>query len=430
MLHILLLILKIIGITLLVILGLILLIILTVLFVPVRYGGDTKFKRLGENVTSTEGDTQVTSVSEKNFEFYALGTITWLLHLVNFTFRYSDGIGYRLKILGITFMSEGNLKKEKKTKEKKNKDKKDGENKVPDEEKNEIANPEKVTEEQSAQTEISKTDTEETDTAKTGNSKTDSSKNDTSKTYSSKTDTSKTDASKNDTSKTDSSKSDTSKADNTKADTAKADTSDVAAENKNTDNTEIKPEKSESAGPEKEKREKEKAEEKENGITGTEKKETEKTETGEAETGKTDETGEEKEPQKQSVVEKIKNIYNKTTALLDDRKIQKAYELVKIQLVRLLKAIAPRRLGGYAKYGFEDPSVTGYITAFLAAKYGSLYKLDIEPHFDEEILDGELTFKGRIFIITLVCIACKVYFNKYFKYSLKKLKSYNEDVTG
>lgn len=348
MLHILLLILKIIGIILLVILGLILLIILTVLFVPVRYGGDTKFKRLEKSVVDVEHDDGVTEVSGKNFDLYALGTITWLLHLVNFTFRYSDGIGYRLKILGITFMSEGNLKKEKKKKK----------------------------------TEQDKTEQDNGIAA-----------------------------------------GKPSEAEKTKEDTPKADT-----EDQNSADTGLKAEGSGSVTAETGKADieitdKDKAEKDNNGKA-------EKDYTDETEKDRTDKDKEEKESQKQSVVEKIKNIYNKTTALLDDRKIQKAYELVKVQLVRLLKAIAPRRLGGYAKYGFEDPSVTGYITAFLAAKYGSLYKLDIEPHFDEEVLDGELTFKGRIFIITLVCIACKVYFNKYFKYSLKKLKSYKEDVTG
>ena len=395
MLHILLLILKIIGIILLVILGLILLIILTVLFVPVRYGGDTKFKRLEKSVVDVEHDDGVTEVSEKNFDLYALGTITWLLHLVNFTFRYSDGIGYRLKILGITFMSEGNLKKEKK-KKKTEQDKTEQDNGI-------AAG--KPSEAKKTKEDTPKTDTEDQNPVDTG-LKAEGSGSKTAETG--KTDIEITDKDKAEKDKTEKDITDKDKTDKDKAEKDKTDNDKAEKEKTDKDRSDIeRPEKEE---------------------TGT--VENQKDETDKQETGKSDENGEEKESQKQSVVEKIKNIYNKTTALLDDRKIQKAYELVKVQLVRLLKAIAPRKLGGYAKYGFEDPSVTGYITAFLAAKYGSLYKLDIEPHFDEEVLDGELTFKGRIFIITLVCIACKVYFNKYFKYSLKKLKSYKEDVTG
>ncbi|MCR5321783.1 MAG: DUF2953 domain-containing protein [Lachnospiraceae bacterium] len=358
MLHVLLLILKIIGITLLVMLGLILLIILLILFVPVRYSGDTRFKRLDEEAVTETVSPQKITVSTGNIELYALAKVTWLLHFISFVFNYSDGIGYRLKILGITFMSEGNLKKEKKLK-KKDKKKTDGE-------------------EESEKIKAEETKAEET-------------------------------------------KAEETKAEETKTEEAKAE--EAKAEEIKTEEEKAKEEKPEEAKSEQAKTEEGKKEEIKPEEAGTD------TEISSEAKKEESEEGEEQAP-KQSVVEKIKNIYNKTTALLDDKKIQKAYELVKAQLVRLLKAVAPRKLGGYAKYGFEDPSITGYITAFLAAEYGRVNKLDIEPYFDEEILEGELTFKGRIFMITIVCIACKVYFNKYFKYGMKKLKEYKEDITG
>ncbi len=81
MLHIILLILKIIGIILLGILALALAVLLIVLFVPIRYKGEAGI------------------YDEKHGKI----VISWLLHAVSYTLRYDNGAyGGRLKIFGIT----------------------------------------------------------------------------------------------------------------------------------------------------------------------------------------------------------------------------------------------------------------------------------------------------------------------------------------
>lgn len=97
MLHIILLILKIIGIVLLSILGILLLMIICALFVPVRY----RIK-----VTREEGE------DEPPVKLYV--KITWLLHLVNLLIRYPSEVIVRARILIFTLFRMP--KKEKKTK--------------------------------------------------------------------------------------------------------------------------------------------------------------------------------------------------------------------------------------------------------------------------------------------------------------------------
>lgn len=99
MLHILLMILKIIGIILLCILGLLLVIILCVLFVPIRYKGKAKI----------------------NDEVVAKANISWLLHIVSIQILYKEEINFILKIFGIPFY---NLKKKLERENKKNTNKK------------------------------------------------------------------------------------------------------------------------------------------------------------------------------------------------------------------------------------------------------------------------------------------------------------------
>ena len=82
MLHILLLILKIIGILLLCILGMLVLGVVCVLFVPVRYRIE---------VVRNEGDGEP--------PFGATVKITWLLHFVNVVVRFTGNLSVRARLL-------------------------------------------------------------------------------------------------------------------------------------------------------------------------------------------------------------------------------------------------------------------------------------------------------------------------------------------
>lgn len=71
--------------------------------------------------------------------------------------------------------------------------------------------------------------------------------------------------------------------------------------------------------------------------------------------------------------------------------------LLRKQFVYLLKHTKPKKLWGYIRFGFEDPSATGYAMAV----YGILYpiwspKLSVEPDFEKQVLACHILLKGKI----------------------------------
>ena len=101
-LNVILLILKILGITLLVILGVALFAVMLILFVPVRYKG-----------TAIKG-------SEDGSQIYAAIKASWFVHILSACYEYRDnGTKFAVKILGIRLKSSEERKKDKERRERK-----------------------------------------------------------------------------------------------------------------------------------------------------------------------------------------------------------------------------------------------------------------------------------------------------------------------
>lgn len=79
-------------------------------------------------------------------------------------------------------------------------------------------------------------------------------------------------------------------------------------------------------------------------------------------------------------------------------------------LIGLLKHIAPKKIIGHLRYGFDEPSTTGQVTGYLSLlpfvyqKCFSLY-----PDFYEKVIEGEVTIKGRIILGYIARIVLKRY---------------------
>ena len=112
----------------------------------------------------------------------------------------------------------------------------------------------------------------------------------------------------------------------------------------------------------------------------------------------------------------IKNIrgnLERWKQLLGMEDTKKAYKELKLRGVKVLKHILPQKLKGKITYGFDDPSITGYTLA-AAGMFYPVYceKIQIIPVFDHKILEGEITFKGRIILAFLLWQAWKVFRNQ------------------
>ena len=71
--------------------------------------------------------------------------------------------------------------------------------------------------------------------------------------------------------------------------------------------------------------------------------------------------------------------------------------LVIRQVIAVLRHCLPGKIRGSIHYGMEDPALTGKILAVICAVYPVLPgKLKIDPDFEEQVVEAEVSFRGHI----------------------------------
>ena len=111
----------------------------------------------------------------------------------------------------------------------------------------------------------------------------------------------------------------------------------------------------------------------------------------------------------EKISDKIKDIHYIITN--DDNKYIFAKMLEKIK--KLIDHVLPKKIEGYFKFGFDDPSVTGQVLEVFAIFY-PLYKDDFKiiPMFYDEIIEADISFKGRLRLIYAAYIGLILWLNK------------------
>ena len=111
----------------------------------------------------------------------------------------------------------------------------------------------------------------------------------------------------------------------------------------------------------------------------------------------------------EKISDKIKDIHYIITN--DDNKYIFAKMLEKIK--KLIDHVLPKKIEGYFKFGFDDPSVTGQVLEIFAIFY-PLYKdnFKIIPMFYDEIIEADISFKGRLRLIYAAYIGLILWLNK------------------
>ena len=98
------------------------------------------------------------------------------------------------------------------------------------------------------------------------------------------------------------------------------------------------------------------------------------------------------------------------TAFLRDQGHRRAISLLWSSLRKLLRHIWPQRLDGHLTFGFEDPSVTGYVLAMLSVLMsGRENDMTVIPFFDRRCMDCEASIKGKLRLIVPISIGLKIY---------------------
>lgn len=130
----------------------------------------------------------------------------------------------------------------------------------------------------------------------------------------------------------------------------------------------------------------------------------------------------------QSAINKICRKIEWLKSLLEHPRVQEWLGFVKTEIFKILKHILPKKAKGYLIFGSEDPYITGSVLAVLGMTM-PFHKntVTFTPVFqNENVLEGNLMIKGRIYGIVLVVEAAKIFFHKNTKYIIRRWKNKEE----
>ena len=127
----------------------------------------------------------------------------------------------------------------------------------------------------------------------------------------------------------------------------------------------------------------------------------------------------------QSLALTIRNFCDKINwwkEFLDHPRTREALSFLWKNAKKLIYHVLPTRITGKITFGNEDPAVTGMVLAVLGMTIPfHKNKIEAAPLFDDEnVLEGEILLKGRIYGIVVLKTATELYFNKNIKYVIHR----------
>lgn len=129
------------------------------------------------------------------------------------------------------------------------------------------------------------------------------------------------------------------------------------------------------------------------------------------------------------ICDTIKSLLEKKDRLLEfitDEVHKSAFMTTLTELKRLLRFLKPQKLKISAHFGFEDPSITGYVLAIGSMIYPFLGKhIDIRPDFDREILEGEIFISGNIRTLYLIISLWNLVWDKNVRTTFRHIRKFN-----
>lgn len=130
--------------------------------------------------------------------------------------------------------------------------------------------------------------------------------------------------------------------------------------------------------------------------------------------------GREKKKKKEKIKKEKK--YN-FRVLLNQTFLTKIFQFIK----KVLKHIVPQEFRAKLFYGFDNPANTGILCGFIAlfSAYYSGYDIFLNPIFDQEIMEGELFLKGRLFCFVITYYILQLVLSKTFRKTIKEAKKIN-----
>lgn len=122
-------------------------------------------------------------------------------------------------------------------------------------------------------------------------------------------------------------------------------------------------------------------------------------------------------------LKRLRELAASLLAILKEEDTGLLFSHVMLRTGRILKSIRPRKIEGRLTFGTGSPDTTGYGMAL----YGMLspflgQNLSVTPDFEEAVLEGQLSAKGRIFIITLLYNGLRILLDRRLRQFIRKIK--------
>ena len=116
---------------------------------------------------------------------------------------------------------------------------------------------------------------------------------------------------------------------------------------------------------------------------------------------------------------------DKMSDFLTDETHKNAFLKLKNEAFHLLKKLKPKKIQGEITFGFEGPSLTGRLLAWISMIYPWIGEhTDITPDFEHRTLSGDLSIRGRLYVITPVVTAIRLILSKAVRRSFKDIRNF------
>ena len=116
---------------------------------------------------------------------------------------------------------------------------------------------------------------------------------------------------------------------------------------------------------------------------------------------------------------------DKMSDFLTDETHKNAFLKLKNEAFHLLKKLKPKKIQGEITFGFEDPSLTGRLLAWISMIYPWIGEhTDITPDFEHRTLSGDLSIRGRLYVITPAVTAIRLILSKAVRRSFKDIRNF------
>ena len=131
----------------------------------------------------------------------------------------------------------------------------------------------------------------------------------------------------------------------------------------------------------------------------------------------------------ESAMKKLQVLYEKVKEYIDfikSKSTRRAFKKMMGIVVSILKHIFPNKILGKIEFGLDEPHLTGQALGGVAVAYDMLRidpeKVETIPHFEKEMIDARLEYKGRIFVCFLAFNGIKFLLDPDIKKTIKFFK--------